>query len=134
MIQDTVREKFDAVRGLSTDDVLAALGLERRRTPFDVMLPAAGMFVAGLMVGAGVALLVAPKSGRETRRELKGRASDWSHRLSSTAGELVQEVREDVFGAEQTRSANNGGSGERKAEAQRPAAPHAPTAHAGPQK
>jgi len=133
MIQDTVRDKFDAMRALRTDDVLSALGLERRRTPFDVALPAAGMFFAGVVVGAGVALLVAPKSGRETRRELRGRASELSHRLSSSAGELAQEVRNEVFGSEESRSANNGGSGERKAESHRPASPQPPAVH-GPQK
>lgn len=136
MIQDTVRDKFDAVRGLGADDVLAAFGLERRRSALDVMLPAAGMFFAGLMIGAGVAFLVAPKSGRETRRALGGKASELSHRLTSAAGGVAQGVRENVFGSEERsrRQPDDGGNPERRmGEAHRPP-PHAPNPHAGPQK
>jgi hypothetical protein len=113
MIHDQVRDRIDALRGLGTDDVLAALGLERRRSSVDVVLPAAGLFLAGLMVGAGVALLVAPKSGRETRRELKGKATDLSHRLGTTAQNIAQDVREEVFGEGETKSGKpeNGGKG-----------------------
>lgn len=100
MIQDTVKHRFDSMRGFGTDDVLAALGLERRRSGLDIVLPAAGMFIAGVMVGASAAFLLAPKSGRETRRELKGRATDLSRRISSTAGNLAH----DVFGKEDTGS------------------------------
>ncbi len=35
------------------------------------VLPAVGMIMAGGMVGAGIALLFAPQSGRRTRRELR---------------------------------------------------------------
>jgi hypothetical protein len=106
MIQDTVKDKFDALRGLGTEDVLAALGLERRRSAIDVMLPAAGIFFAGLIVGSGVALLVAPKSGRETRRQLKGKATELSHRLASSADTLAENVRDEVFGGDEPK---NGG-------------------------
>jgi gas vesicle protein len=34
-------------------------------------LPAAGMILAGGIVGAGIALLFAPQSGRRTRRKLR---------------------------------------------------------------
>jgi hypothetical protein len=98
-----IQERLHSARGLGTGDVLAALGLERRRTPIDIVIPAAGLFFAGLMVGAGVALLVAPKSGSETRRELKGRATNLRHRLASTASEFAHDVR-DELGANAPRS------------------------------
>ena len=96
MIQDTVKDKMDAVRGLGTNEILAALGLERRRTALDVLLPAVGVFAAGLVVGGGIALMLAPKSGKETRRQLKGKASEITHRLGESAGELAGEVRDAV--------------------------------------
>jgi len=43
--------------------------------------------------GAAVALLFAPKSGREVRRELKGRASEVSRRVGAAADEVMTEVR-----------------------------------------
>ena len=102
MIQDRLHSM-----GLSTDDVLGALGLERRRAARDVILPTAGIFVAGLMVGAGVALLIAPRSGQETRRELRGRATDLTHRF----GRAVREERERLGSEESqsTRLPDNGG-------------------------
>jgi len=96
MIQDTVKDKMDAVRGLGSNDILAALGLERRRSAFDVLLPAVGVFAAGVVVGGGIALLLAPKSGRETRRQIKGKASELTHRIGESAGELAEEVRDAV--------------------------------------
>ena len=126
MIQDTVKDKFDSVRGFGTDEMLAALGLERRRSLFDVALPAAGLFFAGLAIGAGVAFLVAPRTGRDTRRALKGKATDLSHRLSSSAESMAHDVKETVFGKEESRAGNGG---EKRAnEPHRPGAPQSPNA------
>jgi hypothetical protein len=132
MIQETVKDRLHAARGLSTSDVLSALGLERRRTPIDVIIPAAGLFFAGLMVGAGVALLVAPKSGRETRNELKGRATNIRHRLSESAGEFAHDVREHLQGSSEPRSERQPDNGGKAKELHRPAP--ASTSQGGPQK
>ena len=94
MIQETVKDRLHAARGLGTNDVLAALGLERRRTPIDMMIPAAGLFFAGLLVGAGVAILVAPKSGRETRAELKTIARDVRDQVTGVVREGADTVRQ----------------------------------------
>jgi gas vesicle protein len=45
-------------------------------------------FIVGLALGAGLALLMAPKSGAETRRELKERA----RRMRDVAEDLAQEA------------------------------------------
>ncbi len=93
MFQDTVADKFNAVRGITADDVLAALGLQRRRTTAASMLPLATGFAAGALAGAAVAFLFAPKPGHEMRRELKGRASDVSRRVSAAADDMINNVR-----------------------------------------
>ncbi len=49
-----------------------------------------GAFILGALVGAVVALLVAPRSGAETRRLLKAKGRD----LMSAAGEKAEELRE----------------------------------------
>lgn len=120
MIQETVKDRFNAARGLSTSDVLAALGLERRRTPIDVMIPAAGLFFAGLMVGAGVALLMAPKSGRDTRRELRGRATDLRHRLTTSASGFARDVRDELIGEGESQSSRQPDNGGKAREIHRP--------------
>ena len=50
--------------------------------------PGVGTFVTGLLIGAGLALLFAPRTGVETRSELKRRAK----RVGDQAQDLVSEV------------------------------------------
>jgi gas vesicle protein len=54
--------------------------------------PGVGTFVTGLLIGAGVALLFAPRTGEETRRQLQHRA----RRMTDQAQDLVSDVRESV--------------------------------------
>jgi gas vesicle protein len=54
--------------------------------------PGVGTFVTGLLIGAGLALLFAPRTGIETRRQLQRRA----RRMGDQAQELVSEVRGSV--------------------------------------
>lgn len=58
----------------------------------------AGAFIAGLAVGAAIALLYAPKSGVETREELRRRA----RRVKESATDIVEGVQDKVTGAFET--------------------------------
>jgi hypothetical protein len=93
MLDEFMKTKARALRDFSSDDILNALGLERRHTALDAAMPAALAFVAGLAAGAGVALLLAPKSGREIRADISNKASELTGKLTSTANELVSDVR-----------------------------------------
>jgi hypothetical protein len=55
---------------MTTDDVLARLGLQTRTSTADYLLPALGVFGAGMMLGAGLGLLFAPRPGSEMRAEI----------------------------------------------------------------
>jgi hypothetical protein len=61
---------IDNLGEVDKDDVLEKLGLESRKDPLDYLLPAIGLFGAGLAVGCGIGLMLAPKSGKEFRAEL----------------------------------------------------------------
>ena len=63
--------------------------IERRTGSF-------GTFVWGLLVGAGAALLFAPKSGRETRRELTESATRIRDRAETRVREVQRQVSEGV--------------------------------------
>ena len=65
--------KIGDIRNYSKDDLLEALGLETRRTAMDWVLPGLGLFATGLLVGAGLGLMLAPKSGAEMRADLADR-------------------------------------------------------------
>jgi hypothetical protein len=54
-----------------SEKALAALGLQPRRSAADYIVPALGLFGVGVLVGAGLGLLLAPKRGQELRGELR---------------------------------------------------------------
>lgn len=56
---------------ITKDDILKSLGLEVRRSSTDFVLPALGVFGAGLIVGAGIGLLLAPKAGADLRSDIR---------------------------------------------------------------
>ena len=58
------------------EDVLAAIGLEPKRSVAGVILPAAGFFAVGILAGVGLGLLFAPKAGYELREDLTDAAKN----------------------------------------------------------
>ncbi|HEU5076916.1 MAG TPA: YtxH domain-containing protein [Polyangiaceae bacterium] len=64
------RQAVRAVQTYGVADLLNTVGLERRRTTMDRLLPALGLIGLGTAIGAGVALLWAPSSGRELRAKV----------------------------------------------------------------
>jgi gas vesicle protein len=64
-----------------------------------------GSFLLGLAVGAGAALLFAPRSGKETRRDIQRRArevgdqaQDLVSELTESAGNTFQQAKDTVEG------------------------------------
>jgi hypothetical protein len=62
--------RLDDLKDISPDDVLAAVGLSIRRSSARRVLEATAFLGAGLVLGAGLALLLAPKSGKGLREEI----------------------------------------------------------------
>ena len=81
--------KLNDIKKLSKNDVLAALGLETRTSTTAAVLGSLGLVGLGLIVGAGAALMIAPKPGRQLREEL-------GTRLGGNARRLADRVREEV--------------------------------------
>lgn len=80
------------VKSLDKEHLLNMLGLETRRTTSDYVMPALAIFGVGILVGAGVGLLFAPRPGRELREDLYSRiqhAPDAIARLPQKAAELL---------------------------------------------
>jgi hypothetical protein len=75
----------------STEDILRALHLQTRRNGSDVV-PSIALFGAGLLVGAGLALLFAPSSGRELREELGERAAELKDRATAAVESTKHEA------------------------------------------
>lgn len=58
---------------LDKDELLSKLGLERKPSAGEWLVGALGPFGVGVLVGAGIALLLAPRSGRELREDIRHR-------------------------------------------------------------
>ena len=65
--------RFRDLRDVDGNDVLRFIGLQRRRSVGAYVATGVGFFTAGLLMGAGAALLLAPKTGRELRDDLRER-------------------------------------------------------------
>ena len=72
--QSTVGNGYDR----SVDRLLDRMGLQYKQSAQDVVLPALGIFAAGLAVGATLGLLFAPKPGTEIRRGVRNRLETYA--------------------------------------------------------
>lgn len=85
-----------AARRLDLNRALGKIGLERRHTPSERLVPALGFVGVGALVGAGVALMMAPSSGEQLRSRLSDR---------------LDRAKQRARGGEQYSSAGNGSNG-----------------------
>ena len=80
------RQIVRSVQNYGMDDVLGSIGLERRRSAMDRVLPALGWLGVGTAIGAGAALLLAPSSGKELRAKV-------SHQLDEAKARIDNGIR-----------------------------------------
>lgn len=95
---------MENLKSFDKNELLGLLGLQVKPNSVEYMLPALAVFGAGLVVGASLGLLFAPKTGRETRDELGrrlqqapeaiARIPERAAELTQKAGEAVQNVKE----------------------------------------
>jgi len=67
----------------SKEDISAAIGLQPRQTMTTDVVAALGTFATGIILGAGLALLFAPKTGRELRQDIADRLGDLGNGLTN---------------------------------------------------
>jgi hypothetical protein len=65
--------KLSSLTDMSKEDILSALGLQSKQTATSWAMGTLGLFGMGMLVGAGIALILAPKPGVELRREIGDR-------------------------------------------------------------
>jgi gas vesicle protein len=65
--------KLQDLKDMDKDDFLGLLGLQSKQSFTGELLGTLGTFGIGLLVGAGVALLLAPKPGRELRHDIRAK-------------------------------------------------------------
>lgn len=82
---------------MTSEEILARLGLQTKTTPVDYLVPALGIFGAGMLVGAGVALMVAPKAGSELRGDLGRVASRFRNRVNARLDDVTELTRDELY-------------------------------------
>lgn len=76
----------DILRALpSKEDIASAVGLEARSSVTGDMLTAFVIFGTGMILGAGLALLFAPKTGHEIRHDLVEKVGEIGGHLRAQA-------------------------------------------------
>ncbi len=75
------------LKKMDKDDLMELLGFETKRGPTDWLLPTLGAFSVGLLVGAGLGLLMAPKPGAELRDDLRDRLQRGQDSLANATGQ-----------------------------------------------
>jgi hypothetical protein len=83
-----IPELIHAVEDLKLEDILGVVGLERRPSAAARLLPAVGFITVSAAVGAGIALLLAPTSGRKLRARLSDGLDEAKHRLSDSISKI----------------------------------------------
>lgn len=78
---------------LSRDQMVAQLGLNRNYQGADLLVPALGIFGTGLLIGAGLGLLLAPKSGNELRGDIRRGAGELRHRTTHMIQDTSDNLR-----------------------------------------
>jgi|tagenome__1003787_1003787.scaffolds.fasta_scaffold18854398_2 gas vesicle protein len=78
--------KLQDVKDLEKDDLLALLGLQTKMPESARLLGALSIFGVGLLVGAGAALLLAPKPGRQLRDDIRSKLQQSASDGESTIG------------------------------------------------
>jgi hypothetical protein len=80
-----MKMKLHDLKDMDKDDYLALIGLQTKRSLTTELLGTLGTFGIGMLVGAGVALLLAPKPGRELRHDIRAKIRSGK---SDGAGEI----------------------------------------------
>lgn len=80
------------LRNLDKDEILGMLGLETKTSTSAWLAGTLGTFGVGLLVGAGIALMLAPKPGRELREDLRERLRRAPEDLENAVGSLSRET------------------------------------------
>ncbi|HEV7732758.1 MAG TPA: YtxH domain-containing protein [Candidatus Binatia bacterium] len=78
----------------ATDDVLGMLGLQQQRAAGDLYSMGIGAFALGLVVGSALALLYAPRPGRDLRKDVGERLSSVKDRVSDAIAPAADTVRQ----------------------------------------
>ena len=95
-INDSARDTYDS----TASALLDRMGLAQKRSSMEVILPALGIFGAGMAVGAALGVLFAPKRGEELRGDLQRQVDQLRERGYESYEQLRARGEEEAIGSE----------------------------------
>jgi hypothetical protein len=101
-----VKRVMSGVRNFEPNDLLHHVGLEQRRSAMDSVLPALGFFAAGAAIGAGLAVLFTPSTGKEVRGKIAKAATDAKEKVEGLLASSEEDTEEPEETPAPTRSHN----------------------------
>jgi hypothetical protein len=115
-LKDIFGKDFSSITNISSDDILEKMGLQKVPSTTSYVLPALGLFSVGMIVGASLGMLFAPKSGHDLRENIGSKANELAKKVGVTGRGNRDEIGTDfevgrgsyAGGYEQTRSTYEG--------------------------
>jgi gas vesicle protein len=89
--------KLRDLKDLDKDDILGLIGLESRSSTGSYLAGIFTTFGIGLLVGAGAALFLAPKPGKELRQDLSSKLSRARDQASAKAASLAEDIASKTY-------------------------------------
>lgn len=109
-----VKKVVSFLRHIDLDDIVGLVGLRRQRSP----LAAIALVGGGVLVGAGLALLLAPASGQQVRKQIRKMIQDLSGRAMDEADEVKEKATKVAGGVKEMASEVAGDVKEKVGQAQ----------------
>lgn len=81
------------MRDFSAEHLLDMIGLERRHSTGERVAEVLALFGAGMLVGVGLGVLFAPRTGKELRGELKERFEEGAPKAKEVIQSAVDQAR-----------------------------------------
>lgn len=81
----------------SPDDLLRSLGLQRRRSAMNYVMPTLGVLGVGAVLGASLGLLFTTRRGAQVRRSVRHAARRAVGRPTPTVAEALDEARDSEY-------------------------------------
>lgn len=94
-INDINLEKAMNIRDFKnwdSDDVLDLIGLQRKSSGSDWIVPGVGLFAVGVLCGVGLGMLFAPKSGVQIREDISKRVGDGWQGAKDMVGDIPSKM------------------------------------------
>jgi hypothetical protein len=85
------RQLAHSAQNVGINDMLGLIGLERKRSTLDKILPAVGWFGLGTVLGAGAALMLAPSSGKQLRSRVSEQLDQARQRVGNDLRSATEE-------------------------------------------